>query len=180
MSDTQLGGADEEAFESFLHPTRRSIATHELASRGADAIPMLESLFTGEARNAFGRSYREIGALECGLVTARLLGPLAKPLENHLRSALRVNPRYASAALGALGTLDDESIVELTRCVAAVDAPNCDISAVLEAAAALCRCNARNHARVAVVAASSSGARWALDQASKSADRGPDGPTAHT
>lgn len=125
-------------------------AVSELASRGSQTVPALASLFDGSARNSFGIPYRQLGMpLDCGLLAARSLGTLARPLEPFLRNELRAGHPYAAAALGALGTLSDESICALA------EALRSDPTSALEAAAALSGCAATDHAAAKDAAASS-------------------------
>jgi hypothetical protein len=108
----------EQIFESFLQPGERANATYRLAALGVDAIPILESLFSGAAKNRWGVSYSKLGMpLDCGLVTIKLLGPLAKPLEPFVRECLHSGHIYAAEALRAIGTLDEASIIELAACL---------------------------------------------------------------
>ncbi len=60
-------------FERFLSPAERHIATHNLASLGTDALPILESLFSGSAKNQFGVPYSQIGTIDCALIVVGLL-----------------------------------------------------------------------------------------------------------
>lgn len=147
----------DSIFERFLSPAARAEAVSELASQGSQAVPALASLFDGSARNSFGIPYRQLGMpLDCGLLAARSLGTLARPLEPFLRDELRAGHPYAAAALGALGTLSDESIGVLA------EALRSDPATALEAAAALSRCGATGHAAVKAAAASSTIAGKAL------------------
>jgi len=110
---------NDPIFERFLVPGDRAKAVVELTSRGAAALPILEVLFSGEAKNQFNVSYRACGiALECGLIVASRLGGLAKPLERYLREELHngtVFAAHAATALGSLGKLEEASIVELAE-----------------------------------------------------------------
>ena len=155
--------AIEDFFERFLTPKERARATSELASRGADALPVLEALFSGQAKNERGVPYLSLWmAVDCGLVAAARLGALAKPLEAHLRAALRQGHHYAAPALGALGSLDEESIVALAR---ALDDGKIDMA--FESAFALIRCDALQHASVKQIVSKSSGAGKTLERVSK-------------
>lgn len=87
----------EQIFAAFLKPGERASATYKLASLGVDAIPILKSLFSGEAKNRWGVSYSKLGMpLDCGLLTIKLLGPLAKPLEPFIREYLHFGYIYAA------------------------------------------------------------------------------------
>jgi hypothetical protein len=89
-------------------------AEQELIALGPDAIPVLASVLTGEAANAFGVPYRELGLpLRCALEVAIRLGPIARPLESLLRAELHRGNFAAAVALGTLGSVDESSIEEL-------------------------------------------------------------------
>ncbi len=102
-------------FERFLSPSERGKATNDLARLGSDAIPILFSLFSGEAKNKFGVAYRSVGALGCGYVTAKLLGELAKPLEPYIRAGIDDGDAYAIEASGNLGELEEETALALAK-----------------------------------------------------------------
>ncbi|MCV2366462.1 hypothetical protein LNV23_23815 [Paucibacter sp. DJ1R-11] len=104
----------DPVFEEFLQPATRARATTELAARGAEAIPVLRSLFSGEAKNAFGVPYIKLGTpLDCALVAAGRMGPLSKPLEPYIRDALSIGCNYAAHALASIGTLEEATISAL-------------------------------------------------------------------
>jgi hypothetical protein len=92
-------------FEDFLNPGKRHIATHQLAALGKEAMPILRSLFSGEAKNRWGIPYIKIGALDAGLVTVGLLGSLAKSLEPFVREYIIVGHPYAPEALRQMGAI---------------------------------------------------------------------------
>lgn len=102
-------------FERFLSPADRHLATHDLAKRRDDAIPVLTALFDGRAKNRFGVSYRSIGALGCGYVTIGLMGEGAKPLEHFVREGIDSDIVYAIEAAGRLGSLEKETKLALAR-----------------------------------------------------------------
>ena len=104
-------------FEQFLSPRDRTFATNDLASKGKTAIPVLETLFNGSAKNQYGISYREIGALDCGYVTAKILGKLAKSLEKYIREGIDSDNAYAIEAAGFLADLEYATAVSLTKAV---------------------------------------------------------------
>lgn len=159
INTTMPNEMPDSIFERFLSPADRAQAVSELASQGSQAVPALASLFDGSARNSFGIPYRQLGMpLDCGLLAARSLGALARPLEPFLRNELRAGHPYAASALGALGTLSDESICALA------EALRSDPTTALEAAAALSRCAATSHATVKDAAASSTIAGKALSR----------------
>jgi hypothetical protein len=153
----------EQIFESFIQPGERANAAHRLAELGVDAVPILKSLFNGEAKNGWGVSYAKLGApLDCGLVTIKLLGPLAKPLEPFVRDCLHSGHVYAAQALRAIGTLDEASIIELACCL------DKDADLASESAYTLCCCRAEEHEAVIAVMDSSPFASWILSSAKKS------------
>ena len=102
-------------FERFLSPTERATATNELAELGTAALPILELLFTGKAKNNFGVPYNELIALDCGYITCKLLGVLAKPLENYIRVGIQKNHPYAIEAAGKLMNLEEKTIIALAE-----------------------------------------------------------------
>ena len=131
-------------FEQFLSPSTMIEAEQRLLALGDQALPMLESLLAGDAKNRFGVPYRTLGLpLRCTLEVARRLGPIAKPLERYLRDELKSGDPVAAMALGSLGQLEEASVVEL---VAALQDESWDLS--FEAAAALVRCGAAQHSAV--------------------------------
>lgn len=151
-------------FERSLLPDERAAAASELATRGQDALPILEALFNGEARNEWGVPYLSLGTpVDCGLVAAARLGCVAKPLEGHLRAALQRGHQYAAAALGALGTLDDASVETLAVALGRSGAD------AVEAAQALLRCNAIEHVAVKEAVGSSPRAVFAIEWARRHA-----------
>lgn len=89
-------------------------AEHELLTLGVDAVPILASVLSGEAKNEFGISYRALGQpLRCALEVARRLGIVARHLESLLRAELHNGNFVAAMALGELGYADDSTIKEL-------------------------------------------------------------------
>lgn len=102
-------------FERFLSPKDRAIATNELAKTGEPALEILEALFDGSAKNRFGVSYKDIGALGCGFVTAKMLGELAKPLEVFIRDGIESDHVYAIEAAGTLINISENTAIELAR-----------------------------------------------------------------
>ena len=89
-------------------------AEQELLALGVDAVPVLASVLTGEAKNEYGVSYRALGLpLRCALEVARRLGVVARPLESLLRTELHAGNFVAAMALGELGSVDDRTIEEL-------------------------------------------------------------------
>lgn len=69
----------------FLNPVKRVYASHDLASLGIDAIPVISSVLDGTAQNKFGISYRTFDeVLRCVIVSARIIGPKALLLKDSL------------------------------------------------------------------------------------------------
>lgn len=103
-------------FESFLHSATMFEAEQQLLGMGSEAVPILQSLFSGESKNAFGVPYRNLGLpLRCALELALRLGPTARALEPFLRAELERGNETAVRALGALGTLEPASVFALIR-----------------------------------------------------------------
>lgn len=105
-------------FERFISASGRFHATYELAELGTEAIPILQSLFDGSAKNSFGISYNKIGAIHCGYVTIKLLGPIAKPLERYVKEGIDQNFTYAIEAAGYLLDLEEETVIALANATA--------------------------------------------------------------
>jgi hypothetical protein len=143
-------------FELFLNNSTMMDAEQQLIDRGVDALPELESLFTGAAHNDFGIPYRQLGLpLRCALEVAIRLGPIAKPLEPYLRAELCSENFVAAQALGAIETLEQESV----NCLATALDGGGDLS--MESAVALIKCHqADNRAVLMAIANSKSAADW--------------------
>jgi hypothetical protein len=106
---------DFSIFERCMSPAQRSHLVVDLVSRQQEAIPLLEALFSGRAKNSNGVPYCRLGMpIDCGLVAAQRLGSMATSLEVYLRHHLSMNHPYAAPALGALGSLTAESVALLT------------------------------------------------------------------
>lgn len=149
----------------FQSHATRGRATHELAAFGTAALPVLEALLSGDAKNEQGVAYKTLAQVTgCSFVTARMLGPLAKPLEARLREGLRDGHLYAVEALAALGSLDEETIQLLAQSLAG------QILVAFEAAHALVNCGADGHSAVDAACSDPRAAKsLALARASKSA-----------
>lgn len=130
----------------------------ELESLGDGAIPLLEAIFSGEAKNKFGVPYRNLGLpLTRALIVARHLGPISKPLEKYLILELKSKHREAPAAIGALGNLSDDGIEAL------IGSLGDDILYSVEVAAVLKKCGLLNHQLVAKAVSLSPIARKAVE-----------------
>jgi hypothetical protein len=137
-------------------------AEQDLIARGQAAIPMLSSFFTGEAKNCFGVPYRILGLpLDCAIIVAGQLGPLAKPLESQLRDELRRGHRYAPGALRRIGSLEDESILVLAKCL------DGDWDLSFESAATLIHYRCAGHSEVLKVTSSSKRAAYVLERVTR-------------
>jgi hypothetical protein len=148
-------------FELFLNPATMIEAERQLLSLGVDSLPALESLLKGEAKNSFGVPYLQLGLpLKCALEVACRLGPVAKPLELHLREQLRRGNPTAAMALGSLGTLEQDSIIQLAVSLEG------DVFLAMESATALLACGEASHPTVLEVAARSKAAASVLERAS--------------
>ncbi len=91
-----------EFCERFLNADRAK-ATCELVDLGEPAIPILESIFNGAAKNRHGVSYNKLGMpLSCALVASGRLGRIAEPLLEYIKEqAIKEHP-YAIEALEIL------------------------------------------------------------------------------
>jgi hypothetical protein len=125
-----------QLFEQFLSTATMINAENELIGMRSKAVPILQMLLTGEAKNAHGIPYRALGLpLRCALETALRLGAHAKPLEPLLVVELKNGHPVAARALGALGSLQPESVIELANSIGG------DPELAFEAAAALVHCS---------------------------------------
>jgi hypothetical protein len=140
--------------DRLTSPATMMDAEQELLTLGADAMPILASVLTGEAKNEFGVAYRALGLpLRCILEVARRLGVVARPLEPLLRVELHDGNFVAAMALGVLGSVDGSTIEELA---AHLDyATNCEkgflpaeYDLAFEAAVALIRLGQEAHPAV--------------------------------
>ncbi len=102
----------------FLSPADRANATHDLAARPADAVPILQALVDGSAVNHYGICYSRLGIDDCVLVTIQMLGAVADSLAPYVRSKLAGRHPYAAAALGALSSSEEniDSLVAALSC----------------------------------------------------------------
>lgn len=136
-------------------------AESQLLSRGVDCLPALESLLKGEAKNRFGVPYLQLGLpLRCALEVAIRLGPVAKPLEPHLREQLRRGNHTAAMALRSLGTLEPDSIIQLAVSLEG------GLDLAMESASALLACGEASHPAVLEAAARSKAAASMLERVS--------------
>ena len=142
-------------FDRFYHRVNMIEAEMELIALGEGAIPILETLFNGEARNEYGIPYRNLGLpLECAMEVVKRLGPTAKPLEHYLRAEVPTWGRVAAPCLRNMGTLEDETIVVLADVLRSDDT-----SVVAEVPYVLIRCGAGEHPAVVEALSQSEKAR---------------------
>ncbi|WP_312319878.1 hypothetical protein [Stenotrophomonas sp.] len=150
-------------FDRFHGYTYMIEAEIELLAMGEASIPILETLFNGEACNDEGVPYRNFGLpLRCAMEVANRLGPIAKPLEHHLRAEVPIWGHPAAACLSGLGTLEEETTVVLANALR-----SSDVLLVSEAAYTLIRNGAGEHPAVAAALAESERAKLFFDKASK-------------
>lgn len=125
----------DRLFERLLSPATMIKAEQEIIGMRSQAVPILRILLTGEAKYSAGVPYRDLGlSLRCALETALRLGADAKPLESLLRTELTNGEPVAARALGALGSLEPESVIALLRAIEE------DWEVAFEAVAALIQC----------------------------------------
>ena len=92
-----------ELSERFLDPGDRAKAVCELEELGYEAIPILEAILNGSAKNKFGVSYNKLGMpVECSLVVIQRLGKIAKGLEPFVEHWSEQGHTYAQDALSAI------------------------------------------------------------------------------
>ncbi len=122
-------------FDRFQSTGTMMQAEQELLELGDAAIPVLRSLFSGEARNEFGVPYRNLGLpLRCGIEVASRLGAVAKPLESYLRDEAKGGNHVAAMALGSLGALELQTVEVLAQSLCG------DLDLASESARALILC----------------------------------------
>lgn len=145
----------------FSSPSRRSLATHELAALGVHALPTIASILDGTACNEFGVPVRKASeeVARCALISARFLRRLASPLEPLLRAELSSEHAWlraeAAAALGALGAVDDPTITALAGLLGGED-----WTAAAEAASAISQLGGYEHPVVLAALLASPRARY--------------------
>jgi hypothetical protein len=145
-------------------------AEQELLALGEGAVPILSSLFSGEAGNDFGVPYRQLGlSLRCAIEVARRLGPAAKPLEEYLREEARRGDSVAAMALASLGTLERETVDVLAQLLTSGG-----LDASYEAARALILCGETSSTPVVNALASSARAATLIAQVSPSCFKDPE------
>jgi hypothetical protein len=130
----------------------------ELESLGDGAIPLLEAVLSGEAKNKFGVAYGNLGMpLTRALIVARHLGPKSKPLEKYFIIELNNKHREAPSTIGALADISDEGIEAL------IGSLGDDILYSLEVATVLKKLGLLNHVSVQRAMAISPVARKAIE-----------------
>ena len=149
-----------ELFERFGNPGTMIEAEQELLALAEAAVPVLATLFNGEARNQFGVPYRKLSLqLRCGIEVAARLGRVAKPLEPYLREELQKGDRSAAMALRALVTLEHETVTALAASLLR------DLDLSHESAYALVYCGEADNPEVRKVVESSEKAKALLSWA---------------
>lgn len=94
---------DIEFCERFLNAGDRAKATCELVDLGESAVPILESIFNGAAKNKFGVSYNKLGMpLSCALVASGRLGTKVETLLHYIKAQAILEHSYAIEALEIL------------------------------------------------------------------------------
>ena len=130
---------ENKVFEALNSPNYLTVMK-ELESLGSGAIPLLEAIFNGEAKNKFGVPYRDLGQpLSRALIVARHIGAASKSLEKYLIIELKNKHPEAPAAIGALGSISNDGVKAL------INSLGDDILYSVEVAAALKRHDLLNH-----------------------------------
>ena len=94
--------------ERFLIAGERAKATCELADAGEGAIPILQSIFDGSAKNKFGVSYNKLGMpLSCALIASGQLGVMATPLLTYINEQASLAHPYAIEALDIIASSEN-------------------------------------------------------------------------
>ena len=108
---------EKSVYERLSHPSSMMAAEMELLAMGVDALPILESIFSGEAKNSFGVPYKQFGlARQCALEIAVRMGSSAKSLEPYVREeVLRGAQPAAARAMRAFAPLQDASVIALAK-----------------------------------------------------------------
>lgn len=148
-----------ERFHKRIHMIEAEI---ELIALGEDAIPILETLFNGEARNDEGVPYRNFGLpLRCAMEVVARMGATAKPLERFLRLEVAKGDHVAAMCLRGMGSLEENTILVLANALRR----SFELSG--EAACTLINNDAGHHPAVALVLAESEKARREFERAGR-------------
>jgi hypothetical protein len=128
----------------FTSPRTMMAAEEQFLRAGADAIPALEAIFNGEAKNEHGVAYRALGLpLRCALEVASRLGAIAKPLEPYIRQEVISGVHWpAAAALRGMPPLEEASVIALADALAG------ELDPATEAAVTLVRLGHSEHPAV--------------------------------
>ena len=149
-------------FERFTNTSTMIDAEKELIALGEEAIPILETLFNGSAKNQFGVPYRKLGLpMTCALETVCRIGQYSKPLESYLCEELKNGNHTAAMALSSLTSIEDESVIALAECLRS------DLNLASESAAALIKHNKSDHSAVLKELSESESSAHAFERVSK-------------
>ncbi len=160
----------KSVYERLSHPSSMMDAEMELLVTGVDALPVLESIFSGDAKNLFGMPYKEFGlARQCALEIAVRMGSSAKLLEVYIRDeVLRGVQPAAARAMRGFAPLEDASVIALAKNVGR--SGSLDVS--LESALTLVRLGYADHPAVlrqlSELPSAQSAWEWALSSTSRS------------
>lgn len=150
-----------DVFDRFGDPSTMIKAEMELIGLGRKAVPILESLFNGEARNEYGVPYRQLGLpLRCAMEVVVRMGPIAKPLEPYLRDEVATD-YVAATCLRHMGSLEEDTVLVLAHALGG----DGDHEMVAAAATTLVMCGAGDHPRVLAASMKSERARTWLEKA---------------
>lgn len=147
-------------FHRFQSTQTMMQAEYDLLDLGAAAVPILASLFSGEARDETGSPFRHHGlALRCAIEVAVRLGPAAKPLESYLRAEVERGHDAAPRALRACQPLEPATVAVLAQSLSG------DYELALESAVTLFACGEGRSAPVIQAIASSPEAASVISRA---------------
>lgn len=121
-----MGATLNELVCKLTSPRTMMAAEEQFLSAGADAVPVLAAIFSGESKNEFGVPYRQLGLpLRCAMEIACRLGPVAKPLEPYMREEVKAGSWVAASALRRMPPLEEGTIEALAD---ALDADDPDLT----------------------------------------------------
>jgi len=136
-------------FDQLLSPSTMVDGEKALLAMGENAVPLLQDLLDGTAKNEYGVAYRNLGLpVRCAVEVALRMGPAARPLEPLLVRELLVGSEAAARALGGLGSAEAETIEALAACLDPPDPKHSDVGLSFDAGVALIRLGASEHPSV--------------------------------